>query len=198
MKKEVKLLGLSYSQSQIGSYIAVLSNNKGNLKLPIIIKPIEAQRIALEVEGIKPPRNTSFDIIKEISQTYVIDMKEVFIYSLLEGIFYTKIIVTDGDVESEIECSVGDAIAIAIMNKCPIYITNEIIKEVGIAMDDEGKTIDDYDYDEIDEEPVDEVVVTPALSRLSVEDLEVMLNEALKNEEFEIAAELRDRIKEIK
>ena len=104
-KKELKIIGLSYSQTQIGSYVIVLSDRKGLRKLPLIIKPIEAQRIALELEGLKPQRPLTHDLFKSVSDSFNLDIQEVFIYSLLEGIFYTKIVVSNGIEDVEIECS---------------------------------------------------------------------------------------------
>ena len=101
-RKQLKVLGLSYSQSQIGSYVLVLSEKKGSRKLPIIIKPAEAQQIAIKIENIKPSRPLTHDLLKSLTDTFSIDVQEVFIYSLAEGIFYSKIIATNGIDEVEI------------------------------------------------------------------------------------------------
>ena len=112
-RKLVKVLGLSYSQSQTGSYVLILAENKGKGKLPVIIKSNEAQRIALEAEGIKSPRPLTHDLLKSMSYSYGVNVKEVFIYSLAEGIFYTKMVTEDKTQEVEIECSVGDAVILS-------------------------------------------------------------------------------------
>lgn len=192
-RKELKILGLSYSQSQIGSYVLVLSEKKGNKKIPLIIKPTEAQRIALDLEGIKSPRPLTHDLVKSVTDAFSIDVQEVFIYSLAEGIFYTKIIASNGIEEVEIECTGGDGVALSVIYKCPIYVTTEILDSVGIVIADDGSDLensDDEDEGEIYESPKERVV--------SIEDLEHMMNDAIENEEYEIAAEIRDRISKLK
>ena len=193
-RKELKILGLSYSQSQIGSYVLVLSEKKGNKKIPLIIKPTEAQRIALDLEGIKSPRPLTHDLVKSVTDAFEIDVQEVFIYSLAEGIFYTKIIASNGIEEVEIECTGGDGIALSVIYKCPIYVTTEILDSVGIVIADDGSGMSDNSEDE-DE---GEIYESPAERVVSIEDLEHMMNDAIEDEEYEIAAEIRDRINKLK
>lgn len=190
-RKELKILGLSYSQSQLGSYVIVLSDISGNRKLPLIIKPAEAQRIAMELEGIKSPRPMIHDLFKSVSESYGIDIQEIFIHSLLEGIFYTKIVTSNGLDEIDIECTAGDAIALSVLYKCPIYTTVDILKMAGVSVNDDG-TSSDFDMD-----VEDELVERPSRV-VSIEDLENMMNEAIDNEEYEIAATIRDKIEDIK
>jgi len=208
-RKELKILGLSYSQSQIGSYVIVLAEKRGKKKLPIIIKPNEAQRIALEIEGIKPPRPLTHDIIKQMSEAYGLDIQEVFIHALLEGVFYTKIHLSNGIEEVEIECSPGDGLALSSLFKCPIYVASSILDSAGIVMNDDGSVppssqdIDDIE-DELDdylddEDDFDSFIDNGQNERIvSIEDLERMMEDAISNEEYEIAAELRDRIQMLK
>lgn len=193
-RKELKILGLSYSQSQIGSYVLVLSEKKGNKKIPLIIKPTEAQRIALDLEGIKSPRPLTHDLVKSVTDAFEIDVQEVFIYSLAEGIFYTKIIASNGIEEVEIECTGGDGVALSVIYKCPIYVTTEILDSVGIVIADDGSGMTDNSEDE-DE---GEIYESPKERVVSIEDLEHMMNDAIENEEYEIAAEIRDRINKLK
>ena len=191
-RKELKILGLSYSQSQIGSYVLVLSEKKGNKKIPIIIKPTEAQRIALDLEGIKSPRPLTHDLFKSVTDAFSIDVQEVFIYSLAEGIFYTKMIVSNGIEEVEIECTGGDGVALSVIYKCPIYVTTEILDSVGIVIADDGSGLS-HDLDD-----EGEIYDSPKEIAISIEDLEHMMNDAIENEEYEIAAEIRDRIGKLK
>ena len=113
-RKKVKILGLSYSQSQSGSYVLVLSEIRGGKKIPVIIKPAEAQHIAMKLENIKSPRPMTHDLIKSMSDTFQLDIQEVHIYSLLEGIFYTKIVVSNGIDDIELDCTIGDGLALAL------------------------------------------------------------------------------------
>lgn len=191
-RKELKILGLSYSQSQIGSYVLVLSEKKGNKKIPLIIKPTEAQRIALDLEGIKSPRPLTHDLVKSVTDAFEIDVQEVFIYSLAEGIFYTKILASNGIEEVEIECTGGDGIALSVIYKCPIYVTTEILDSVGIVIADDGSGLSQ----DLDDEG--EIYDSPKEISISIEDLEHMMNDAIENEEYEIAAEIRDRISKLK
>lgn len=193
-RKELKILGLSYSQSQIGSYVLVLSDKNGSRKLPLIIKPLEAQRIALELEGIKSPRPLTHDLIKSMSDSFGIDIQEVYIHSLLEGVFYTKLITSNGVDEVEIECTAGDAIALSVIYKCPIFVTSEILESAGIIVTEE---VDDFDFSDEDLDDVEFEETKPG-RLVSIEDLEKMMQEAIVNEEYEIAAEIRDRINILK
>ncbi len=195
-KKELKILGLSYSQSQIGSYVIVLSEKKGNRKIPLIIKQNEAQRIAVEIEGMKMSRPGSHDLIKSLIDSFEIDIQEVFIHSLLEGIFYTKIIATNGIEDIDLECTAGDALAIAAIHKCPIYTTVDILNSAGVTIDDDGSNPEELEDDFVSDEEADELFEKNRV--ISIDDLEHMMNEALKNEEYEIAAELRDKIKSLR
>lgn len=195
MKKEVKVLGLSYSQSQSGSYVVVLSEKKGKRKLPIVIKPSDAQQIALKIEGVKSPRPLTHDLFKSLTDSYQIDIQEVYIYAILEGIFYTKLITSNGIEESEIDCTAGDGIALSIVYGCPLFASKEVLDLSGVYINDDGSTMDNSDIDDIDDyEEVEETTKRV----VSIEDLEHMIEDAIRNEEYEIAAEIRDRIEKLK
>jgi bifunctional DNase/RNase len=196
-KKELKILGLSYSQSQMGAYVIVLSDKKGSRKLPLIIKPLEAQRIALELEGITSPRPLTHDLIKSISDAFNVDLQEVFIYSLVEGVFYTKLIFSNGIEEIELESTAGDALALSTLFKCPIMTTLEILEVAGVIINDDGIIPEDSEIDEFMDE-LEEELNYESNRVISVEDLEKMMEEAISNEEYEIAAELRDKIQTLK
>jgi bifunctional DNase/RNase len=199
MKKiEVKILGLSYSQSQSGSYVVVLSAVRGNKKLPVIIKPAEAQQIALKAEGMKSTRPLTHDLFKSLCDSFLIDLQEVLVYSIAEGIFYTKIIANNGGEVVEIESGIGDAIALSISFGCPIYVHKEVMDAAGISMNEEGEVTDKDGCDNSLEDDEDDENLVPVRTKLSVQDLEQMMNDALANEEYEIAAELRDKIAQLK
>jgi bifunctional DNase/RNase len=192
-RKQLKVMGLSYSQTQAGSYIVVLSEIKGNRKIPVVVKASDAQEIALKIEKIKSPRPLTHDLFKSLTDSFGIDVQEVFIHSLVEGIFYCKMIVNNGVEETEVECGVGDGITLALVYDCPIMIKTDVLDSAGINMNDDGSEIDEIEV-EIDEKPK-----SKSKKRVvSVEDLEIMMHKALENEEYEVAAELRDRITELK
>jgi hypothetical protein len=190
-KRKVKILGLSYSQSQIGSYVLVLSEMKGKVKLPVIIKPQDAQRIALDLEGIKSTKPLTHDLFLSMTNAFGLDIQEVFVYSLAEGIFYTKIIFTNGTADVEIESSIGDAVILANIYGCPIFVSSDVMNSAGVLINDDGTALSDEDMDDEDEVTVEEKTT-------SIENLEKMLEHAVANEEFEIACKVRDRIEEMK
>lgn len=196
MKKEVKVLGLSYSQSNSGSYVVVLSEKKGKRKLPIVIKPSDAQQIALKIEGVKSPRPLTHDLFKSITDQYQIDIQEVHIYAILEGIFYTKIVTTNGLEEAEVDCTAGDGIALSIVYGCPLYVAKEVLEVSGVYINDDGTAMENSEIQDNDEDYEEEVTTSKRV--VSIEDLEHMIEDAIRNEEYEIAAEIRDKIEKLK
>lgn len=193
-KRELRVLGLSYSQTNDGSCVVVLSDVITKIKLPVIVKPAEAHRIVLEVENIKPPRPMIHDTLKNITEGFGMSIKEIFIHSVLTGIYYTKIVVSNGVEELEIECSTGDAISLALINKCPIFTTTEVLKNVGIAVDDQGNPLPDDGLEDSEQDTDEETEIETT----SIEILEKQMEKAIENEDYEVAAKLRDRIEDLK
>jgi len=191
-KKKLKVMGLSYSQTQAGSYIVVLSEVKGNRKIPVVVKGSDAQQIALKLEKIKSPRPLTHDLFKSMSESFDITVNEVFIHSIVEGVFYCRMITSNGVEDVEIECTVGDGITLSLIYKCPITISVDALDTVGININDDGTNPEGFEEDEIEPE------LEKPKRHVSVEDLEKMMLKALDNEEYEIAAELRDRITQLK
>ena len=138
MKKvRLEIVGLSYSQTQSGAYALVLGESSGSRRLPIIIGGFEAQAIAIELEKMSPSRPLTHDLFKSFAQTFDITVNEVLIYNLVEGIFYAKLICTDGTREVEIDARTSDAIALAVRFNCDIYTYEFILKSAGIVLDDD-------------------------------------------------------------
>lgn len=191
MKKiELKIIGLSYSQSQMGSYILVLGEMKGDTKLPIIIKSNDAQFIATKIEGMKLPRPTIWDLFNSLTKNLNATLKRVYISNVLEGIFYSKLIMDSDSGSFEMDCSIGDAICLSTVYNCPIYCSQEVLDISGIKMDENGTISDEQeDFNHRDR---------GTLTTVPVENLEKMLQKAIENEEYEIASQLRDRISELK
>jgi bifunctional DNase/RNase len=187
MKREVKILGLSYAQSQIGSYVCVLGETNGHRKLPIIVKQQDAQTIALRVEGMKAPRPLTHDLFKSLSDSFMLDCQQVEIYQVLEGIFYSRLVFNNGVDDATIETTAGDAIALSLVFDCPLYVSEEVLSTCGISTDDEGNLLPD-------EEPKKKKKADPVIS---LEDLKRMMEEAISNEEYELAAQYRDKIAEL-
>lgn len=185
MKREVQIIGLSYSQSQPNAYVVVLSETNGHRKLPIVIKAQDAQTIALRIEKLKMPRPITHDIFKVFCEGYRVDVPEVCIYNVVEGIFYSKLVTNNGVDDLEIETTVGDALALALTFESTLYVDEEVLSKCGIQTDDTGAVLDKKSSSKKKSKK------TPVVS---LEDLKRMMEEAIKNEEYEVAAELRDKI----
>lgn len=187
---ELKIIGLSYSQTQVGSYVLVLSERRGKKKLPIIINQEYAQYIALKIEKMKTKRPFTHDLFQIITDTLGADLYQVKITHILEGVFYAKLVYHNMVDEFEVDCVIGDAVSLAASYKCPILCSKEVLDMAGIEMDDDGTMTED----QIEENHKDRSYA----SVISVENLEKMLDKAIKNEEYEIASQLRDKINELK
>ena len=142
------------------------------------------------MEDLKTPRPLTLDLFKKITDCFNVDLQQVYIANVLEGIFYAKLIFSNAVDEFEIECSIGDAIAMSMSYSCPIFCSKEVLKISGIEMNEDGTV--DNDQDEINHKDRD------YSGGVTVENLEKMLDKALENEEYEIASQLRDRINELK
>ena len=136
-KTKLEIVGLSYSQTQSGAYALVLGEAKGKRRLPIIIGGFEAQAIAIELEKMTPSRPLTHDLFKSFAESFNIDLREVLIYNLVEGIFFAKLICSSGPNEVEIDARTSDAIALAVRFNCPIYTFEFILSQAGIVLDDE-------------------------------------------------------------
>lgn len=192
MKKvRLEIVGLSYSQTQSGAYALVLGESTGSRRLPIIIGGFEAQAIAIELEKMTPTRPLTHDLFKTFCETFSIDVTEILIYNLVEGIFYAKLICTDGTKEVEIDARTSDAIALAVRFNCPIFTYEFILKSAGIVLDDE--TLPSGENPEAT--PLEENVNPEAeYKSKSTEELKSMLQTALDEEQYELASKIRDEI----
>jgi len=193
MKKiKLDIVGLSYSQTQSGAYALVLGEVNGRRRLPIIIGSFEAQAIAIEIEKMTPSRPLTHDLFKNFAQAYNITIQEIIIYNLVDGIFYAKLICSDGKKVVEIDARTSDAIAMAVRFDCSIYTYEFILSTAGIVI--EGN---DFVYLENMSDSSEEKAVTPATSgyaSLSIDELKTKLQEALHEEAYEKAAKIRDEL----
>ena len=131
----LNVLGFSYSQSQSGAYALVLTEEEGDRRIPIIIGGFEAQAIAIQLEGLKPPRPLTHDLFHNFAKAFNIKLLEVTIHKLEEGVFYSKLLCDNGGQQLVIDARTSDAIALALRFKCPIYTTEEIMAQAGIILD---------------------------------------------------------------
>ena len=186
-KIKLEIAGLSYSQTQSGAYALVLAESGGKRQLPIIIGGFEAQAIAIELEKMTPTRPLTHDLFKSFSVAFSIDVVEVVIYNLIEGIFYAKIICQRGSELTEIDARTSDAIAIGVRFNCPIYTFEHILSNAGILMDDTEEDTDLFTEEE-------HILPTNSLQNFTISELEIQLKEAIDNEDYELASHIRDEI----
>lgn len=196
--KKVKLdiVGLSYSQTQSGAYALVLGEVSGRRRLPIIIGAAEAQAIAIEIEKMTPTRPLTHDLFKSFAQLYAIQITEVIIYNLIDGVFFAKLICTDGKNTQEIDARTSDAIALAVRFNATIYTYEFILSSAGIVI--EGN---DFLYlENMESMPKEsgtedlQTIPVSGFQSLSDEELQLKLDEALNEEAYERAARIRDEI----
>lgn len=204
MKKlQLDIVGLSYSQTQSGAYALVLGEVNGNRRLPIIIGGFEAQAIAVEIEKMKPSRPLTHDLFKSFADTFEINIQEILIYNLIDGIFFARLICKAHDKEVEIDARTSDAVALAVRFGCPIYVYDFIMSAAGIVI--EGN---DFAFLEnissspqqseaapsVKEEKVSTPKAISPYASLTDEQLENTLQRAIVNEQYEAAAKIRDEI----
>ena len=193
-KIEVKIEILSYAKSQIGNYVIVLADMNSNRKLPIIIKAADAQFIAIKLEGVKSPRPMTQDLFRTLTDAYNIDIQEIYIYKVSEGVFYAKMSTSNMFEEDnlDIECTIGDALAMAVLYSCPIFVSEEVMNSTSVDLNTPAP------------KPSIEMKVQTKKAKgvrkpkETVEDLDKLLNKALEDEDYESAVELRDKIAKLK
>lgn len=188
-KIRLNILGLSVSQTQSGAYALVLAEENGERRIPIIIGPVEAQAIAIQLEGLKPPRPLTHDLIKNIAVAFDIVLLEVTIYKLEEGIFYSELLCETNGKEVIIDSRTSDAVALALRFKCPIFTSEEILKKSGIVLNSDDDLTDSDSFLGEETEPSES-----PFANYSAQELNEILNEAIRNEDYEKASIIRDEI----
>jgi bifunctional DNase/RNase len=193
-KIKLEILGLSSSQSQAGSFALVLGETEGNRRLPIIIGMFEAQAIAIEIEKIIPNRPMTHDLFKSFANNFHFTVEEIIISDLKEGVFFAKIVCSDGLKKIEIDARPSDAIAIGLRFDSPIYTFENILAEAGIVLTDEAEE----EKAEAEKAPAQrarrESPRKDDLKNYSVERLNELLKEAIDKEDYERAAKIRDEL----
>ena len=196
---KLTIKGISYSQTQTGAYALVLSEMEGSRTLPIIIGAFEAQSIAIALEKeIRPPRPLTHDLFKTFSDRFSIEIKEVIIHKLVDGVFFSSLICQKDGVEEVIDARTSDAIAIAVRFQAPIFTYENILDKAGVFLkiEDELGLNDLSETEEISSEGEDlfELDTTSLDSKLSVSELNDQLDKAIADENYELAAKIRDEI----
>ncbi|OGU76528.1 MAG: hypothetical protein A2W11_02435 [Ignavibacteria bacterium RBG_16_35_7] len=190
-KIQCEILGLSSSPSTGGAYAILLKEVNGNRRLPIIIGAFEAQAIALEIEGIKPPRPLTHDLLKQITDNLGATIVEVLIDELRENTFYAKIILEISTLTNEIDARPSDAIALAVRAQAPIFVSEAVMEVAAFIPSEEGEK----ETEEADaEEKKDRL---PNTKEAKIAALQNKLREAIDAEEYERAARIRDDIQRL-
>lgn len=192
--------GISYSQTQNGAYALILNELEGDKQLPIVIGAFEAQSIAIALEkDIKPPRPLTHDLFKNFSERYEITVKQVIIHKLVDGVFYSSLICERKNVEEIIDARTSDAIALALRFNAPIFTYRNILDKAGVHLNIEPKSA--KEQLEEAEELLESVLPSEEkpkpksdFAKLSLKELNKLLEAAVHDEDYEKAAKLRDEI----
>jgi uncharacterized protein len=188
-KIQVDILGISSSPSNAGAYALILKELHGNRRLPIIIGAFEAQAIALELEGMKPPRPLTHDLMKTIIDTFAVSLNEVYINELRDGTFYAKLIIEGVSNTEEIDSRPSDAIALAVRYSVPMFVDAEVLNEAGIRSEGEEEEHETPESPSTDE-PVKQYTT-------KYEQLQAQLKDAIEKEDYERAAKIRDELRKL-
>lgn len=189
-KVELEINGISYSYSQSGAYTLILSESGGQRKLPIIIGQFEAQSIAIEMEKMKPTRPLTHDLFRSLALSFNIKLNEVFINKFEEGVFHSMLVFEKENQIHTLDSRTSDAVALAIRFNCPIYTSEDILNEVGVIFDEQEPETIEEESDE-KETPVNSA---SGLASMSLDELEAIMTEAIENEDYELASQIRDEI----
>jgi len=194
----VEILGLSSSPSAGGAYALLLKETYGSRRLPIIIGAFEAQAITLEIEGIKPPRPLTHDLLKSFIDNLGATVNEVIISELKENTFFAKISIEVSTLVNDIDARPSDAIALAVRTGAPIYVSEEVMKYASFipsSEDSEGNLEDVFGSSETKDEPEEnEKPKGISADESKVASLHEQLRQAIEKEDYERAAKLRDEI----
>lgn len=192
----LNIKGISYSQTQTGAYALLLSEEDGKRQLPIVIGAFEAQSIAIALEKeLKPPRPLTHDLFKTFADRFQLKITKVIIHKLIDGIFYSSLICENEDKEEVIDARTSDAIALALRFNAPIYTYPNILDKAGIEL--QKSIISEEKSQEVAEEDIDyfeEETEKNEFTNLTLNQLNELLDKAVKEENYEKAAKLRDEI----
>jgi hypothetical protein len=193
---KLNVLGISYSQTQSGAYALVLSEEDGERRIPIIVGGFEAQAIAIQLEGLKPPRPLTHDLFHNFAKTFSVSILEVEVYKLEEGVFFSKLLCDNGKDRYVIDARTSDAIALALRFKCPIYTTQDIINRAGIIIDVKEERYEKASGEETGDEDVFEPEEPESVDLADYDEtmLHEMLQKAIESEDYEKASSIRDEL----
>jgi len=191
MKKiELEIVALSHSITQTHSYAVVLGEINGLRRLPIVIGGFEAQAIAVALEHMQPSRPLTHDLMKNFMNAFGVELQEIIINDLQEGIFYSKLVCFTENDTVEIDSRTSDALALAVRFGCPIYTYENILENAGIMMEDGAPKKNRGEAVGIEETGSGR----NDLSILNIEELNTLLNEVLEAEDYIRAIAIRDEL----
>ena len=188
-KVNLEIVGLTYSESSTGAYVLILGDKLSQRRLPIVIGSAEAESIAVGIEKHRNGRPHTHDLFLRFAKEFGIEIMEVVINRFRDGIYYAMLVCKQGDDLTMIDARPSDAIAIAVRVGCEIYAYETVMDEAGIIMDGMDKPMDDDK-----EEHINKVASITSLDMLELDALEDLLQEAIDNEDYMKAAEIRDEI----
>ncbi len=192
MKKiRIKIAGLSYSQTRSGAYALILEEDDGSRRLPVIIGTAEAQSIAIQLENLKPYRPLTHDLFVSMANSFHIEVIEVNIIRLEEGIFYSEIVCKREHAVIKIDSRTSDAVAIALRFHAPIYVTEDIMNKAAMIFDDETVP---RPPEKVPEQKPEKKSEKTDFTKISEKNLKKMMKEAIENEEYEKASVIRDEL----
>lgn len=196
-KIKLEILGLSSSQSQSGSFALVLGETPGTRRLPIIIGMFEAQAIAIEIEKIIPNRPMTHDLFKSFAHAFSYTVEEILISDLKEGVFFAKILCSNGTEKVEVDARPSDAIAIGIRFNAPIFTYEKILSEAGIVLTEEESDLESGNLSQPirkSESSIKPKSFIDKLKDFTTDKLNEMMEKAINEEDYEKAAKIRDEI----
>jgi bifunctional DNase/RNase len=185
---KLKVMGISYSQTQSGAYALILLEENGDRRIPIIIGGFEAQAIVIKLENLDPPRPLTHDLFKKFADEFGIYVTEVMIYKLEEGVFFSKLVCNNGEKEYSIDSRTSDAVALALRFGCPIFITEEILDKAGITINPTDSDISQPAEEEIPGQPGNKY------DSYTDDELIKIIDESVRSEDYERAAAVRDEL----
>ncbi len=205
---KLNVIGLTYSQTQSSAYALVLGEENGSRRIPIVIGAAEAQSIALYLQDLTPSRPLTHDIFVSLIDSYSIKLVSVTIYKFENEVFYSELLFKDKDGEFvKIDSRTSDAVALAVRSQCPILTTEEILEETGVffdeedmeneELDEEGDDLDQTDFENVEDEIQEQLDLfsVESLSDLNAEQLHMLLDEAIRQEDYEKAKSINEEIK---
>ncbi|HEX2867484.1 MAG TPA: bifunctional nuclease family protein [Ignavibacteriales bacterium] len=196
-KVQVEILGLSSTPSAGGAYAILLKEVYGVRRLPIIIGAFEAQAIALEIEGIKPPRPLTHDLLKNIIDNLGAAVQEILIDELRDNTFFAKIVLEVSSLTNDVDSRPSDAIALAVRTQSPIFVNEEVMKAAAFIPSGEEEAQENLEENLPDEEPAERPAAPSGSKESKLASLQNQLREALEKEDYERAARIRDEIKKM-